>query len=137
MLEICTARNKEIFEGVNASTKKVSGSAKTLWVDSLSTRGMKSINKEPLIIEERTWIVDLLGYPSSSFRANHTKKLNPPRWQIRMSNEEFQTNSLFFYGASKGNPGPTGEVGVIYDPTRNKQKEYAWGIERATKNGAE
>ena len=92
-----------MFEGVNASTKKVFGLEKTLWVDSLSTRGMKGINKEPLSVEERAWIVDLLGYPSSSFWSNPTKKPNLPNWQIRMSNEEFQnwwanigTSSLFF-----------------------------------------
>ena len=49
--KIWTARNKEIFEGVNASTKKVSSSVKSLWVDSLSTKGMKIIKKEPLSAE--------------------------------------------------------------------------------------
>ena len=51
--KIWTAKKKEIFEGVNASTNKVCISTKALWVDSLSTRGMKSINKEPLSAEER------------------------------------------------------------------------------------
>ena len=76
--KIWTARNKEIFEGVNASTKKVFDSAKTLWVDSLSMKGMKSINNEPLSIEERAWIVDLLGNPSTIFWPI-TKKSTPPK----------------------------------------------------------
>ena len=87
--KIWTTRNNEIFEGVNVSTKKVFGSEKALWADSLSTRGKKSINKEPLSAEERAWIVDLLGNTNTRFWSN-TKKLNPPSWQIRMSNEEFQ-----------------------------------------------
>ena len=43
---------------------------------------------------------------------------------------------MFFYSASKGNPGLVGAGGVIYDPMGNKQKEYAWGIGRAMNNGA-
>ena len=93
---------------------------------------MKNINKEPLTIEERAWIVDLLGHPSSSFWSNHTKNTNPPSWQIRMSNEEFQNwwakigiNYLFVDSASKGNPRLARIGGVIFDPMGNKQKEYA------------
>ena len=44
---------------------------------------------------------------------------------------------MFFDGASKGNPGLEGAGGVIFDSKGNKQKEYAWGIGRATNNGAE
>ena len=104
---------------------------------------MKIINKEPLCAEERAWIVDLLGHPSTRFWSN-TKKPNPPSWHIRMSNEEFQnwwakigTSSLFFYSASKGNLGLAGVGGVIYDHMGNKQKEYARGIGTATNNREE
>ena len=61
-----------------------------------------------------------------------------------MSMEELQNwrtntwiNSLFFDGASKINPAIAGAGGVIYDSKGNKQKEYAWGIGRATNNGLE
>ena len=46
-------------------------------------------------------------------------------------------SSLFFDGASKGNPGIADASRVIFDYKGNKQKEYAWGIGRATNNGAE
>ena len=46
-------------------------------------------------------------------------------------------NTLLFDGASKGNPGIAGAGGVIFDYKGSKQKEYAWGIGRATNNGAE
>ena len=124
--KIWTTRNKGIF-GVSSSANKVSISAKSLWVDSLSTRGMKSINKEPLAVEERAWMVDLLGHPSSCFWSNPTKKPSLSTWQIRMSNEYFQNwwdkigiGSLFFYGASKGNPGLAGVGRVISDSKGNK-----------------
>ena len=44
---------------------------------------------------------------------------------------------MFFNGASKGNLGLVGTSGVIFDSKGNKQKEYAWGIGRATNNGEE
>ena len=66
------------------------------------------------------------------------------RWKIRMSNDEHQNwrttigiNTLFFDGASKGNPGIADAGGVIYDSHGNKQIEYDWGIGRETNNGAE
>ena len=46
-------------------------------------------------------------------------------------------SSLFFDGASKGNPGIVGAGGVIFDHKGIKQKEYAWGIGRETNNGVE
>ena len=45
--------------------------------------------------------------------------------------------SLFFDGASKGNPGIASVGGVIFDHKGTKQQEYACGIGRETNNGAE
>ena len=138
------ARKKEIFEGKNVCINKVSVAKKALWVDTLSIRGMKSIKNEPLTVEERTWMVDILWNPSP--RTNPSKKSGLPCWQIRMSMEELQNwrinteiSSLFFDGASKGKPGiaSAGASGVIFDCKGNKQKEYACGIGRETNNGAE
>ena len=44
---------------------------------------------------------------------------------------------MFFDGASKGNPGIVGAGRVIFGHKAIKQQEYAWGIGRATNNGAE
>ena len=44
-------------------------------------------------------------------------------------------SSLFFDGASIGNPGIAGAGGVIFDHKGSKQQEYASGIGRATNNG--
>ena len=64
-------------------------------------------------------------------------------WKVRMGNEDFTIwwlnlgyKSLFFDGASKGNPRIAGVGGVIFDTKGRKQKEYAWGIGRKSNNGA-
>ena len=46
-------------------------------------------------------------------------------------------HTLFFDGASKGNPGITGAGRVIFDPRGDKQKDFAWGLGRSTNNNAE
>ena len=113
-------------------------------MDSLSTRGMKNIKKEPITVEERAWMADLLWHPSPRSWLNPTKKPRLSSQKIRMSNDELQnwwtnigSNSLFFDGASKGNPWIAGTGGVIFDSKGNKKKEYARGIGRAMNNGAE
>ena len=65
-------------------------------------------------------------------------------WEIRMNPEEFKgwwenlvCNSLFFDSASKGNLGMVGAGGVYFNSDGFKLKEYAWGINGKTNNGAE
>ena len=76
--KIWNARNKEIFEGKNAYINKVSIATKILCVDTLSIRGMKSIKNEPLTVEERSWMANILWNPSP--RINPSKKLGLPCW---------------------------------------------------------
>ena len=61
-----------------------------------------------------------------------------------MSSEEFNIwwkklgfKSLFFDGASKGNPRLAGADEVLFDSKGNKMNEYSWGIGKKTNNGAE
>ena len=61
-----------------------------------------------------------------------------------MNSEEFKSwwkklgcSSLFFDGASKGNRGMAGGRRVYFNYEGTKLKEYAWGIDWKTKNGAE
>ena len=76
--KIWNARNKKIFEEKAACFKKVSAAAKNLWVDTLATRRMKNIINEPLTVEERTWLANILWntFPSS----NSTMKPSLPCW---------------------------------------------------------
>ena len=60
-----------------------------------------------------------------------------------MNSEDFKCwwkklgcNSLFFDGASKGNLGMAGTGGVYFNSEGIKLKEYAWGINKKTNNGA-
>ena len=39
-----------------------------------------------------------------------------------------ETHCLFFDGASKGNPGPSGGGGVIFTPLGSIQSTFAWGL---------
>ena len=48
-----------------------------------------------------------------------------------------ECHSLFFDGSSKGNPGPAGVGGVIFDLGGNRLKYYAWGIGKKSNNYAE
>ena len=45
--------------------------------------------------------------------------------------------SLFFDGSSKGNLGMVGVRGVYFNSENIEMKEYAWGIDKKTNNGAE
>ena len=54
------------------------------------------------------------------------------KWRLSLGR-----NSLLFDGASKGNPGLAGARGVIFDPSENKMKDFAWGLGNKSKNGAE
>ena len=96
-------------------------------------RGVTHLHKEPLNSEERLWAIDFL----SPFTDNwHTtvQRINCLKWQLRMSSEDFAKwwlnlgcNSLFFDGASIGNPRLAGAGGVIFYSKGNKQKDYALG----------
>ena len=124
--KIRNARNKKIFEGKAPCYKKVSVSAKNLWVDSLVTRGMKNLQNEPLKVDERACLADILQ--NFSLKSNAILKSGLPCWQNRMSTENLskwrnnsRISSLFFDGASNGNPGIVGASGVILDHNGNKQ----------------
>ena len=119
-LKIWAARNKDIFEGEVSSPRKVMSSAKSLWVEALLTRGMIHIHKEPLNSEERAWTIDFLSHVTNNWHMA-IQRPNCLKWQLRMSYEDFAKwrfnlgcNSLFFGGASKGNPILPGVGGVIF-----------------------
>ena len=65
-------------------------------------------------------------------------------WKLRMSSKEFNIwskklgcKSLFFYGASEGNPRMAREGGVYLNSEGIKLQEYTWGINMKINNGAE
>ena len=48
-----------------------------------------------------------------------------------------EAHCLFFDGASKGNPGPSGGGGVILSPSGSTRFSYAWGLGVESNNIAE
>ena len=45
--------------------------------------------------------------------------------------------TIFFDGASKGNPGKAGAGGLIFHPGRKLETSFSWGIGKNTNNQAE
>ena len=96
-------------------------------------RGMNHINKEPLNYEEKTCTIEFLQLVTINWYTT-VKRPNCLNWHLRMSEEYFSNwtvnlgcKSVFFDGASKGNPGLAGAGGVIFELGGNKQKDYSWG----------
>ena len=69
---------------------------------------------------------------------------NHANWEIRLEENEFllwrsklKKSILFFYGASKGNPGLVGGGGVLLSDENSILATYAWGLGSMSNNKAE
>ena len=67
-----------------------------------------------------------------------------PFWQIRLSEKEFldwwkskNKASIFFDGASKGNPGKAGAGSLIFYPGGKLETSFTWGIGKNSNNHVE
>jgi len=65
-------------------------------------------------------------------------------WEIRLEEQEFikwrsalNEHCLFFYGASKGNPGFAGGGGVLLSPDGSEVIRFAWGLGKESNNRVE
>ena len=128
--KIWIARNKGLFENLNHSPDRVSSFAKAIWTEALLSNGLRHLHLESLNSTEKSWTRDLLCLLKSSLV--DAKKPNPLRWQIRNNPEVFskwwtklECYTLFFDGASKGNPGLSGVGWVIIDQGWNKHKYFS------------
>ena len=66
-----------------------------------------------------------------------------PFWQVKLSEKEFSywwqfknKSSIFFDGASKGNPGKVGVGDLIFYPGGKLEISFSWGIGQTTNNQA-
>jgi ribonuclease HI len=73
-----------------------------------------------------------------------TPQTENPDWRIRESVDSFTNwwrtknlTTIFFDGASKGNPGNAGAGGVIYSPDGTLRDCFCWGLGQKTNNQAE
>ena len=89
---------------------------------------------------EFSWCHDISF--QSSPQSKISLELQP--WEIRKGKEEFlqwrmkqRCHTLFFDGASKGNPKEEGVGGIIFDPGGNIVNSFSWGIGHKSNNEAE
>ena len=66
-----------------------------------------------------------------------------PFWRVILSTNEFlewwktkNKGSIFFDGASKGNPGKAGAGGLIFYPGEKLETSFRWGVGQITNNQA-
>jgi ribonuclease HI len=98
-------------------------------------------NENTLLPEENKWI------GTFTFRDRKQTFVCPsitPSWHLRDKEEVFQVwwrrqgiASVFFDGASKGNPGNAGAGGVIYSSDGSRKDSFSWGLGQRTNNQAE
>eukprot|EP00253_Pinus_taeda_P009219 PITA_09219 len=135
--KVWLSRNEIIFNQTETSAEKVAEKAKNLLIETLRQSSAKD---NTLRDEERAWLGDftpIMCPPSVS---------RPPlkeNWQIHDNAEGFQKwwklqgkCTIFFYGASKGNPSRSGAGGIIYFPNGSKEC-FSWGLGIKTNNQAE
>eukprot|EP00253_Pinus_taeda_P024453 PITA_24453 len=134
--KVWLSRNEIIFNQTETSAEKVAEKAKNLLIETLRQSSAKD---NTLRDEERAWLGDftpIMGPPSVS---------RPPlkeNWRIRDNVEGFQKwwklqgkCTIFFDGASKGNPGRSGAGGIIYYSNGSKEC-FSWGLGIKTNNQA-
>ena len=99
------------------------------------------LNARPLDDRETSWLSGLI---SSALKVSIIRIPTHADWEIRMEEEDFlnwrlslQVHCLFFDGASKGNPGPSGGGVVILMPSGSIQSSFAWGLGVETNNFVE
>eukprot|EP00253_Pinus_taeda_P028787 PITA_28787 len=131
------SRNETIFNQTETPAEKVAEKAKNLLLETLR---QSSARDNTLRDEERAWLGDFIPIMSPP---SVTRPLLKENWQIRDNAEGFQKwwksqgkCTIFFYGASKGNPGRSGAGGIIYLPNGSKES-FSWGLGIKTNNQAE
>jgi len=139
--KIWLERNSRIFRGISYTPLQVVIKIKSLLGDFLRFQPWQQIHP-PLEPLEDSWITSL-----NPGLLGKLPDLPPPQlasWELRKESEEFRNwrkglnrNSLFFDGASKGNPGEAGGGGVLLGPDENLIIKYSWGMGTNTNNLAE
>lgn len=131
------SRNETVFNQKEITVETVAEQAKKLLMETLRQSNVKDSS---LRNEERAWLDGFSPTPSPSAI---TRPIHKENWQIRDTLDSFQKwwksqgkCTIFFDGASKGNPGRSGAGGVIYFPNGRKE-DFSWGLGLKTNNQAE
>jgi hypothetical protein len=131
--------NACIFRDSSASTAQVVGKTQVLLGECLESLSFPT-NKSQLLPEEAEWLkpfqhAKVLVPSQAPLLKDSEIRLDPP--QFDKWRRDRKIYSLFFDGASKGNPGAAGGGGIIYDPVGTVVSHYAWSIGTDTNNMAE
>jgi len=137
--QIWLARNDQIFNGNRNTPLKVAAKAKALLLEAAQQQYHK---EDPqLLPEERRWLCPLEPSPCKIHLVPQTAN---PKWRIRETEERFtkwwkskNLTTIFFDGASKGNPGNARAGGVIYSPDDISRDTFYWGLGQKSNNQVE
>eukprot|EP00253_Pinus_taeda_P009325 PITA_09325 len=131
------SRNEIVFNKKEISAGNVAEKAKKLLIETLR---QSNVRDNSLRDEERAWLGD---YTPSTSPSSITCPNHKENWQIRDNLESFEKwwksqgkCTIFFDGASKGNPSRSGAGGVIYLPNGRKE-EFSWGLGIKSNNQTE
>jgi hypothetical protein len=91
--------------------------------------------------EEKKWLdASVLNLRIHSTEKSHLET----KWRLRDNHDIFQSwwqkqgiTSVFFDGASKGNPGTTGAGGIIYSNEGKILETFCWGLRQRANNQEE
>jgi ribonuclease HI len=115
----------------------VSAKSKAMMGEFLSSINLPT-NKDKLTPIKEEWFSSLIP---SALKVSNAPQPSTYEWEIRLDSSNFtnwhkslQRHSIFFDGASKGNPGEADGGGVIIDPEEIKVLSYSWGIDKDINN---
>ena len=121
-------RNNRIFRNVENNPSMVALKARILLGDALDHK-LGLSNLQPLDNKEINWLSTITPNAQNSPIARQPKLAD---WEIRLEEANFINwrcslgiHCLFFDGASKGNPGPSGGGGVLLSPSGSTRHSYA------------
>lgn len=137
--KIWLARNQQIFSDLRLSPLQVAAKARALLIESVQHHYVK---EDPFLQQvEKRWLGKFEPQPRNSLPS---PTLEIPDWKLREADGLFQAwwraqnrTSIFFDGASKGNPGPSGAGGIIFTPEGRSKVSFCWGLGVKTNNQAE
>ena len=99
--------------------------------EKLNTKQVNLPSSKKLTIEDLKWCKYLLSQNSHQTKGRAALFT----WEIRKTSKEFSqwkesinSHSLFFDGATKGNPVEASMGGIIFDPGGKIVNTYAWGL---------
>jgi len=138
--KIWLERNNRIFRNQESSPNRIAAQARATLGEVLESNSSIK-NSIQLQQNEIKWLTMLTSriHPGSSRKAPETEQ-----WEVRLEDTEFRRwrsslnePSLFFDGASKGNPGLAGAGGLISSADGITINRFAWGLGIESNNVAE